>query len=168
VFVGAGAEALDRGDDHARIEFLDTLPAEAHPVERAGREILDQHIALPDQRFQHFLAGRPLGVERHRALVMVEHGEIEAVHARDVAQLATCRIALAGALDLDDIRPEPGQQLGTGGSGLDMGEIENANAFQRLAHTSFLRRFHLVIRILRSAIAACKRYPRGIRLIESS
>src|SRR6185312_6996245 len=36
ILVGPGTEALDRRDDHLRIELLDTLPGEAHPVERAG------------------------------------------------------------------------------------------------------------------------------------
>src|SRR6185437_3988165 len=40
VLIGTGAEALDRGDDHARIELLDALPAETHAVEHAGGEIL--------------------------------------------------------------------------------------------------------------------------------
>src|SRR5689334_24146363 len=34
VLVGTRPEALDRGIDHPRIEFLDALPGEAHAVER--------------------------------------------------------------------------------------------------------------------------------------
>ena len=49
VLVRAGAEALDRGDDHPRVELLDVLPGEAHAVERARREVLDQHVALLDR-----------------------------------------------------------------------------------------------------------------------
>ena len=45
ILVRAGAEALHRSDDHARIELVDMLPSEPHAVERAGREILDQHVA---------------------------------------------------------------------------------------------------------------------------
>ncbi len=63
VLVGAGAEALDRGDDHARVQLLDALPGEAHAVERAGREILDQHVAGLDQRLEHLLALLVLGVD---------------------------------------------------------------------------------------------------------
>src|SRR4029077_4176695 len=45
VLVGAGAEALHGGHDHARVERMDALPGEAHAVERAGGEVLDQYVA---------------------------------------------------------------------------------------------------------------------------
>ena len=77
VLVGTGAEALDRGDDHARIELVDVLPGQPHAVERAGGEILHQHVAFLDQRFEHAMPLRMLGVDGDRALVVVEHGEIE-------------------------------------------------------------------------------------------
>ena len=49
VLVRTGAEALHRGDDHARVELVDVLPGQPHAVERAGREILHQHVAVLDQ-----------------------------------------------------------------------------------------------------------------------
>ena len=134
VFVRAGAETLDRRHDHLRIEALDLLPGEAHAVEHAGAEILHQHVAGLDQRGQDFLALRVLGVERDRALVVVEHGEIQAVDVGLVLQLAAGDVAHAGTLDLDHVGAEPGQQLRAGRSRLDVGEIENANALQRLCH----------------------------------
>ena len=45
VFVGTGAEALDRGHDHLRVDAVDLLPGKAHAVEHAGAEILHQHVA---------------------------------------------------------------------------------------------------------------------------
>src|SRR5689334_25224184 len=63
VLVGTRPEALDRGIDHPRIEFLDALPGEAHAVERPRRKILHQHAAGPDQAFQHLLALGRLGLE---------------------------------------------------------------------------------------------------------
>src|SRR6202035_1436507 len=77
---------------------------------------------------------RVLGVERDRTLVVVEHGEIQAVDIRNVLQLTAGDVADAGALDLDHVGTEPGQQLGAGRSRLDVGEIENANVRQRLGH----------------------------------
>jgi hypothetical protein len=81
VLVGTGAEALHRGDDHARIELVDVLEGEPHAVERAGREILHQHVAFLHQPLEDFLALGVLGIDRDRALAAVEHGEIEAVGA---------------------------------------------------------------------------------------
>ena len=85
ILVRPRAEALDRGDDHARVELLDVLPGEPHPIECTRSEVLHQHVAVLDQRFEHFLALLMLGVDRDRALVVVEHREIEAVHPGDVA-----------------------------------------------------------------------------------
>ena len=52
-----------------------------------------------------------LGVDRDRALVLVEHREVQAVHARNVAQLAARDVALAGAFDLDHVGAQPREQL---------------------------------------------------------
>src|SRR6185503_11548852 len=76
VLVWAGAKTLHRGDDHARIELVDVLPGQPHAVERAGREILNQHVAILDQAIEDLAALRVLGVDRDRALVAVEHREI--------------------------------------------------------------------------------------------
>ncbi len=134
VLVGTRAEALDRRDDHARIELLDALPRESHPVERAGREILDQHVAFLHQRLEDFLALRILGVDGDRALVVVEHREIEAVDVGDVAQLAARDVALARSLHLDDVGAQPCQKLRAGRARLHVGEVENLDAVQCLAH----------------------------------
>ena len=138
VLVGAGAEALDRRDDHARVDRLDVLPGDAHAVERAGREVLDQHVAALDQPVQHLHAALLLGVDGHRALVVVQHREVQAVHAGDVAQLATRGVALARTLHLDDVGAQPRQQLRAGRPGLHVGEVENANAVECLAHIECL------------------------------
>ena len=133
VLIRSGAEALDRGDDHARIELVDVLPGQAHAIERARREILHQHVADLDQFVEHPLAFRMLGIDRDRALVVVEHREIERVRALHVDQLTARDVAHARTLDLDHVGTEPGQQLRAGRTGLHMREIENAHPVERLA-----------------------------------
>ena len=133
VLVGAGAEALDRGHDHARVELVDVLPGEPHAVERAGREVLHQHVAVLDQALEDFLALGMLGVDGDRALVAVEHGEIEAVGALHVAQLAARDVADAGPLDLDAVGAHVAQELRAGRARLHVGEVEDAHAVERLA-----------------------------------
>jgi hypothetical protein len=171
VFVGAGTEALDGGDDHARIQLLDAFPGKAHAVQCPGREILHQHVAIADQGFQHFLAGRVLGIERDRALVMVQHREVQAVHVGDVAQLGARGVALAGPFDLDHVGPEPRQQLGTRGPRLYMGKIENPDAFQCLAQSCLLRCFyrppsgHLIETARKQHLTAVKIWKRGRRAL---
>ena len=61
---------------------------------------------------------------------MVQHREIEAVHIRDVLQLAARDVADAGPLDLDHVGAEPGEELRAGRPGLHMGEVEDADAFE--------------------------------------
>src|SRR5438876_640107 len=134
VFVRPGPEALDRGHDHLRIDAVDLLPGKAHAIEHAGAKVLHQHVAGLDQRGEDFLALRVLGVERDRTLVVVQHGEIQAVHVRNVLQLPARDVADAGTLDLDHVGAEPGQQLRAGRSRLNVGEIENSNARKRLCH----------------------------------
>ena len=133
VLVGPRAEALHRGHDHARVERMDVLPGEPHAVERARREVLDQHVAGLHQALQHLHALLALGVERDRALVVVEHGEIEAVGARHVLQLAARDVAGARPLDLDHVGAEPREKLRAGRARLDMREVEDLHAIERLA-----------------------------------
>ena len=133
VLVGARAEALDRGHDHARVERMDVLPGQPHAVERARREVLDQHVAGLHQALQHLHAFLALGVERDRSLVVVEHGEVEAVGVRHVLQLAARDVAAARPLDLDDVGAEPRQQLGAGRARLHVREVEDLHAVERLA-----------------------------------
>ena len=87
-----------------------------------------------DQGFEDLPSLRVLGVDGDRALVAIEHREVQAVHSRDVAQLATRDVALAGAFDLDDVGSQPGEKLRAGRPRLNVSEVENANAVQCLAH----------------------------------
>src|SRR5262249_33564297 len=56
VLVRAGAETFHRRDDDARIGLVDVVPGQPHAVERAGREILHQHVAMLDQALEDLLA----------------------------------------------------------------------------------------------------------------
>src|ERR1041385_4634427 len=69
VFEGTGPEAFHRGIDHPWIDLLDFLPRKTHAIERAGREVFDQHVALFDKSSEYLIAGRSLGIEGDAALV---------------------------------------------------------------------------------------------------
>src|SRR5581483_11561402 len=133
VLVWAGAEALHRGDDHARVQLMDVVPSEPHAIERAGCKVLDEHITGLDQRVEDALALRMLAVDGDRALVVVEHREVERVSTLHVDELAARDVADARALDLDHIGAEPGEQLRAGRTRLHMREVENLHAGERLA-----------------------------------
>src|ERR1700679_3776317 len=150
VLVGAGAEALHRGDYHARIECLNALPGEAHAVESAGRKILHEHVAVLHQSLQHLLAALAFRVERHRTLVVIQHGEIEAVDVRDIAQPLARNFTAARLFDFDHVGAEPSEQLRAGGTRLHVREIQNSNSVQCLTHAK-LRSRSLVHRLILGA-----------------
>jgi hypothetical protein len=133
VLVGTGAEALHRRDDHARVGLVDVLPGQAHAIERAGREILDQHIAVLDQAIEDFLALGVLGVDRDRTLVAVQHREVERVLALHVAELGAGDVADARTFDLDAVGAHVGEKLRAGRSRLHVREVEDLHAIERLA-----------------------------------
>src|SRR5664279_3620861 len=133
VLVGTGAEALDRGDDHARVVLVDVVPGQTHAVERAGREVFDQYVAGLDQPVEDIHALGMLGIDRYRTLAAVEHGEIQAVGVGNVAQLPARDVAGARTLDLDHVGAHVGEQLGAGRPRLHVREVENAQTVERAA-----------------------------------
>ncbi len=66
-------------------------------------------------------------------LLAVEHGEVEAVGALHVAQLAARDVADAGPLHLDHIGAHIGEELGAGRPRLHVREVENFDAVERPA-----------------------------------
>ena len=112
---------------------------EPHPVEHAGREILHEHIADFDERVKDLHPLRVLGIERYRALIVVQHREIEAVHIRNIAELATRDVAGARPLHLDYIGPEPRQELRAGRPRLHMRKVEDSHPIQCFRHFFFPR-----------------------------
>src|SRR5262249_30638544 len=143
VLVRAGAEPLDGGIDHAWIELLDALPREPHTIERAGRKVLDQYVAPLHQALEDLHALAVLAVDGDGTLVVVQHREIEAVHLGDILQLPARDVTDARALHLDHVGAEPGQQLRARRARLDVREVEDLYAFQRLAHVGNLLHLQL-------------------------
>ena len=130
LLVGAAAsEALHLRIDEARIGRLQHLPAEPQPLDRAGREVLDEDIGLLRHRLDELYAARRFQVERHRLLVGIVDHEIVGVGAglgaasENPARLATHRV-----LDFDDLGAEQGQDFGAGWAGLELREVEDAYA----------------------------------------
>ncbi len=113
ILIGTRTEPLDGGNDHARVDGVDLLPGKTHAVEHAGAEILHQNITFLDKAGENLLAGRIFCVKRDRALVVIEHGEIEAVDLGNILQLTARDVANPRTLDLDDVSAEPGEKLRT-------------------------------------------------------
>ena len=118
------------------LSLVDVLEGQPHAVERAGRKILDQHVAILDQPIEDFLALGVFAVDRDRALAAIEHGEIKAVGALHVAELAARDVAAAGPFDLDHVGAHIGQKLRAGRPRLHVREVEDSHAVERPARFS--------------------------------
>jgi len=71
-------------------------------------------------------------IDRDRALIAVEHREVEAVFPLHIAQLRARDIADTRSLDLDNVGAHVAEQLRAGRPRLHVREIEDAHAGQRL------------------------------------
>src|SRR5579872_4630590 len=78
-------KSLDRSIDHPRVDLLNLLPGKTHAIDRAGSVVFHHHVALLDELSKDFLARFGFGVQRHAALVAIQHREVKAVGAGDVA-----------------------------------------------------------------------------------
>src|SRR3989441_4204379 len=129
-----GAEALHGEIDQARIQGREGLVAEAHPLHPAGRLVLGHDVGPLDHVEEHGLALRVLEVERDALLVGVEQEEVARVDAGFLGATVPPGLPLAGLLDLDDLGAEPREHLGARRAGLELGEVQDADAVQRCAH----------------------------------
>src|SRR5262249_56590229 len=82
-------------------------------------------------------------VDGDGTLVVIQHREIEAVHLGDILQLPARDVTDARALYLDHVGAEPGQQLRARRARLDVREVEDLYAFQRLTHVGSLLHLQL-------------------------
>jgi hypothetical protein len=105
------------------------LVAHAPAFERAGAEVLDQHVGLGDEPARDVLALGAAQVERERALVARLHLP---PHRGAVLQQAPVaqRVAAAGRFDLDDVGAEFAERLAGEGPGDELAHLDDAQALQ--------------------------------------
>ncbi len=133
------AEALDLAIDDAGVDGADRVIAKADALDRAGRHVFDHDIGSPRHVLDQRQAAFGFEVDSDRLLVGVELKEIIRIRAarrpgkRGAAGLAALRV-----LDLDHLGAEPGQCLGRGRAGLELGQVEHLDpgeAFERRARS---------------------------------
>ena len=109
VAVGAvGAVPAEVAHDQVGEIGLQAGVVEAEPLDRAGRQVLDEDIGPLQQLRQDLLTGRGLQVERQRLLRAVGPGEV-AAQPEGGGVIVAGEVAAAGPLDLDDAGAEVGQ-----------------------------------------------------------
>ena len=77
-----------------------------------------------------------LQVERDALLVRVQREEVAAVDTRFLGAAVATRIAPLGLFHLDDLCAQPREKLGARGTGLELRQVQHANAIERLSHRS--------------------------------
>jgi hypothetical protein len=124
-------------EDQFRIDLLQAVVVEAVFLQRAGLEVLDQHVGFCDQLADQRLAFGQCMIDCHRLLVAVA-GQIE---RGDVGRLAVLvlekrravgarLVAAAGPLDLDHVGAEIGEQLRRQRRREHARQVEYAYAFE--------------------------------------
>jgi hypothetical protein len=130
VAVGPGlAVAADAQHHQARVQRVQRVPAQAPAFQRAGTEVLDQHVGLPISwraRSWPSAARRSSAIERLLRDCTCHHTEVPSCSSRQLAQ----RVAAFGRLDLDDVGAEVGQRLGGKGPGDQLAHLDDAQALQ--------------------------------------
>ena len=122
--------AAHRGDDQPRQLAQQLVDRQPEARQRAGGEVLRQHVGAAQQRVQVLAIGLGPEIEGDAALALVEEHEDDAVARRVAADQIAAGLA-ARRLDLDDVGAEPGEDLRRRRSGLVLGEIDDAHAGQR-------------------------------------
>src|SRR5262249_34556212 len=69
------------------------------------------------------------------SLVAVEGEEVAAVHPGLLGPSPAAGLTPAGLLHLDHVGPQPRQQLCAGRAGLELGQVQDADAVQGFAHS---------------------------------
>jgi hypothetical protein len=109
---------------------LKYLPGPNPLIDDPRPEVLDKDVDAGHQVGEDLLSLFALHVEGDAAFVAVQHREVQAVGARDVAKLPAGDVAPCGRLQLDDVRAEPGEQLRRRRTRLHMRHVEDADAVQ--------------------------------------
>src|SRR5206468_9885021 len=123
-------EALDARDDDARVRRAQPVVVEAQPLHQPGREILHHDVGALDHPQEPPAGGGGADAAGHAALVGVEDEEEHRVEAGHLGPVAP-RLLAARRLDLEDVGPEPAEELRAGGARFELREVEDPHAGQR-------------------------------------
>ena len=130
--VAVGAVLAVGGDvdhDDPGVEPLEDVVAEAHLLDGAGPEVLEEDVGHPDQIAQHLLALVGPEVDREALLPAVVLDPVGALppHHRAVGPA----LVAVQRLDLYHLGAQAGEHQRAPGPGLVASQVEHAYAFQR-------------------------------------
>ena len=126
------AEAGDPRDDEARVAGEQHVGPEPEPLERAGPEVLDEHVGVVDEAQQRRRrSAASLRSSDDRALVAVGQLPPQALAVALVAPRHVAQAVAAGPLDLDHVGAEVGEVAGAVRAGEHGRQVEDAQVGER-------------------------------------
>ena len=123
------AVAADAQHDQPRVGRHQRLGRQTEALQRAGAEVLHQHVGLPRQRAHQGLGLGVLQVQRHRALVARLHLPPHRGAVLEQPPLAQ-RVTAGRRLDLDDVGPEVAERARGERPRDELAEFEHLDAGQ--------------------------------------
>ena len=136
-----GAEAGDAGMDQPReLRCQHVVVADAPLFHRAGLEVVDQHVGRLEQLQQDVAALRLGEVERDRALVAVDAGEIGGNTFGVERRPPGAGLVALRRLDLDHVGAVVGQHLAAIGTAQHARQVDHFQAVERapICHRHFV------------------------------
>src|SRR5205814_1794959 len=128
----AAGKTLDAAIEDARVDLLHRLVVEPQAFDRAGRHVLRRNVGLFQQLLDDFQSFWGFQIDRDRFFVGVELAKIPGIVIGLAGAQAAAGIAAAGVLDLDDFGAKPRQNLGAGRACLELREIDDLDALQKI------------------------------------
>ncbi len=132
----------NRAHHQLRVALFQRAPAEAELVHHAGAEALDDDVGALDHAEEFVPLGGSFQVEPEELLAAID-GDEKLRHFMPHVAHGACVVADAGVFDLHHCSAHVGQMHGGDRAGQQAGEVEYADAAQRLVdrlgHGSFFR-----------------------------
>jgi hypothetical protein len=147
-------ETADRQHDESGVDLVQALDREAEPVEHAGAEVLDEHVAVAHQPGQCLATVVGLQVERDRLLVAVARQEVgrdRVVLRPDEGRPPPAGVVTgARGLDLDDAGAHVAEHHPRVRAGEGPGQVDDGGAVEGCAHGVLLVLCRAEVRVCRA------------------
>jgi hypothetical protein len=105
------------------------VPPEPPPLQRAGAEVLDEHVGVGEELAGHLRPGGVGQLERHRALVAADERPPERDAVLRPAQRT--QVVAGGLLDLDHVGAVVAEHRADDGTGEERRGVDHAQAVER-------------------------------------
>jgi len=122
-----------RAHDDLWVAPIHLFPAEPHAADHAGREVLDEHVDLRQERTENLETRRLFRVDADALFAPIL---LDVVSAAAVAERpeAAREVALRRQLDLDHFRSHLGEEPGARRAGEHLGEVEHLETVEHVTH----------------------------------